>query len=169
MNILFHIANAMVMPPAIFFAYHFYKFKGNEIPFRRFWISIALLIITVAITSMQFVFPEIIPALNRNREALASGEIWRTITPLFIQPAGLGQCFFNALFFISFVPIAEMLYGRFLLMIYFGVGILVQFINIYWETTPGGLVTSGGGSSPALYGIIGSLLSIEPCFPKGIY
>ena len=159
MNILFYIANAMVMPPAMFFAWNFYRFRGKEIKFRRLWISMALLTITTVITSLQFVFPEIINVLNRNGDALFAGELWRLITPLFIQPMGIWQCFFNGLFFISFVPLAEHLYGRSFLLIYFGVSSVVQLIILYWETTPGGLPTAGGGSSSALYAVIGALFS----------
>ena len=171
MSIIFYIANGMVMPPGMFFAGNFYKFKGNEIKFRRLWISIGLLSLTVVVTSLQFVFPEIITALDRNRHALLSGEVWRLITPLFIQPMGLWQCVFNGLFFISFLPVAEHLYGRSLLLIYFGTGIVGQLLNFYWETTPGGLSTGKGGSSTALYGTIGSLFMYiminQKTFPKG--
>jgi membrane associated rhomboid family serine protease len=159
------------MPPAMFFAYNFYKFKGKEIKFRRLWISVSILSLTIAVTSFQFVFPEIITALDRNGDALLSGEVWRLITPLFIQPMGLWQCLFNGLFFISFVPIAEHLYRRSLMLIYFGTGIAGQIVNFYWETTPGGLSTGRGGSSTALYGVIGSLfmyiLINRKNFPKG--
>lgn len=159
------------MPPAMFFAYNFYKFKGKEIKFRRLWISAGILSLTITVTACQFVFPEIITALDRNRDALLSGEAWRLITPLFIQPMGLWQCLFNGLFFISFVPIAEHLYRRSLMLIYFGTGMGGQIANFYWETTPGGLSTGRGGSSTALYGVIGSLfmyiLINRKHFPKG--
>jgi membrane associated rhomboid family serine protease len=171
MNILFYVANGLVMPPAMFFAYNFYKFKGNEIKLRRLWISIAILSLTAAVTSLQFVFPEIIIALDRNRHALLSGEVWRLITPLFIQPMGIWQCVLNGLFFISFVPIAEHLYGRSLMLIYFGTGVVGQLVNFYWETTPGGLSSGRGGSSTALYGVMGSLFMYiminRKTFPKG--
>jgi hypothetical protein len=171
MSVLFYLANGLVLPPAMFFAYNFYKFKGNEINFRRLWISISILSFTVIVTSLQFVFPAIIPALDRNGDALLSGEVWRLITPLFIQPMGPWQCVLNGLFFLSFVPIAEHLYGRGLMLIYFGTGIIGQMVNFYWETTPGGLSTSGGGSSTALYGVMGSLfmyiLIHRKTFPKG--
>jgi hypothetical protein len=161
----------MVMPPAMFFAWNFYKFKGNEIKFNRLWISIGILALTVVVTSFQFVFPGIIIALDRNLHALLSGELWRLITPLFIQPMGIWQCVFNGVFFISFVPIAEHLYGRSVMFIYFGAGIIGQMVNFYWQTTPGGLSTSGGGSSTALYGVIGSLVMYiminRNIFPKG--
>ena len=171
MSIIFYIANGMVMPPAMFFADNFYRFKGNEIKFRQLWISIGILSLTVIVTSLQFVFPEIITALDRNRHALLSGEVWRLITPLFIQPMGIWQCVFNGLFFISFVPIAEHLYGRSVMLIYFGTGIVGQLVNFYWETTPGGLSTGRGGSSTALYGVMGSLFMYiminRKTFPKG--
>ena len=123
------------------------------------------------VTGLQFIFPEIITALDRNRTALLSGEMWRLVTPLLIQPMGIWQCVLNFFFFISFVPIAEYLYGRKVLLIYFGAGIIGQIMNFYWETTPGGLSTSGGGSSTALYGVIGSLVIYiminRKLFPKG--
>jgi rhomboid protease GluP len=171
MNALFYIANALVIPPAMFFAYNFYKYKAEEVQMRRLWITLGLLITTVTITSLQFFSPSVITELERNRDALLSGEIWRMVTPLFIQPGGLWQCVFNGLFFISFVPIAERLYGRGLVIIYFAAGIVGQFVNYYWETTPGGLAVGTGGSSTALYGVIGALLVYilinRKLFPKG--
>jgi membrane associated rhomboid family serine protease len=171
MNILFYIANGLVMPPAMFFAYNFYKFRGRKINYRRLWISLSILSITFIVTSLQFVFPEIIEVLDRNRDALLSGDMWRLITPLFIQPMGIWQCVINGLFFISFVPIAEHLYGRSLLLTYFGTGIVGQMVNFYWETTPGGLSASSGGSSTAIFGVIGSLfmytLINRKTFPTG--
>lgn len=171
MSIIFYIVNGLVIPPAIFFAGNFYKFKGKEIRIRDLWLSISLLSLTATVTSLQFIFPEIIPALDRNRQALLSGEVWRLITPLFIQPMGIGQCVFNGLFFISFVPIAERLYGRYVLLIYFATGIVGQVVNFYWETTPGGLPAGKGGSSTALFGVAGSLLTYilfnQNIFPRG--
>lgn len=168
---MFYLVNALVIPPAIFFAGNFYRYKREEIIFKDLWISVTLFSITVIVTTLQFIFPEVIPALNRDREAILSGEVWRFITALFIQPMGIGQCVFNGLFFISFVPIAERLYGRRVLLIFFATGLVGQIVNFYWETTPGGLPTSGGGSSTALFGAAGSLmayiLSNRTVFPKG--
>ena len=171
MNILFHIANGFIVPTAMFFAWNFYKFRAKEINFRRLWISASILCLTTILTSLQFVFPVIIEVFNRNRDALLSGEIWRLITPLFIQPMGKWQCVINGLFFVSFVPIGEHLFGRSLLLIYFVSGIVGQVLNLYWETTPGGLSSSSGGSSTAIYGVIGALfmyiLFNREIFPKG--
>lgn len=171
MHFTFYIANGLVIPPAMFFAWNFYKFKGSEIDFGKLWVSFSILSLTVVITTLQFFFPEIIKALDRNRDALLSGEVWRLISPLFIQPAGLWQCLFNGVFFFSFVPIAEHLYRRSLIVIYFATGFVGQLVNFYWETTPGGLPTSKGGSSTALFGVMGSLfmyvLINRKTFPKG--
>ena len=136
MNILFYIVNGLVIPPAMFFAGNFYKYKREEIKFRELWISISLLSLTTVVTSLQFIFPEIVFSLNRDRQAILSGEVWRFVTPLFIQPMGLWQCVFNGLFFVSFVFIAERLYSRSILLIYFATGIVGQIVNFYWETTP---------------------------------
>ncbi len=151
MNIIYYIANGLVLPPAMFFAYNFYKFRGSEIQYRKLWISITLISLTVVITSLKFVFPEIIGALERNKEALLAGEVWRLVSPLFIQPLGLWQCLFNGLFFIMFLPVGEYLYGRSILLIYFGAGLTGQLVNIYWNAV------LRGGSSTALYGLMGAL------------
>ena len=152
------------MPPAMFFMYNFYKLKGNEINYYKLSISIGIIALTVLVTSLQFLFPEIIVAIERNEDALLSGEVWRLITPLFIQPQGLWQCLFNGIFFISFLPIAEHFYGRRVLIIYFGSGLAGQIVNYYWNR-------GGGGSSTALYGVIGSLfvyiLLNRKTFPQG--
>lgn len=157
MNVLFHLGNGLLIPPAMFFAWNYYRFKGKEIRFGRLWITMTIAGITIVTTSLQFVYPELIDALNRNKQALWAGEFWRLITPLFIQPMGIGQCIVNGLFFISFVPIAEHLFGRGMLLIYFAVSAMGQLIILYWETTPGGLPTAGGGSSTALFSTIGAL------------
>lgn len=157
MGPLFYLANALVMPPAMYFAWNYYRYNGKQIRFGRLWISMIPLLITVVVTGLQFPYPEIIPALNRDPQALSSGEWWRIITSLFIQPAGIWQCIFNALFFISFVPLAEHLYGRGLILIYFVGSLIGQMVILYWETTPGGLGSAGGGSSTALYAVMGAL------------
>lgn len=163
--------NGLVIPPAVFFAGNFYRYKNQEIQVRKLWITFSLLVLTAVVASLQFVFPEIITALDRNRQALQSGEVWRLITPLFIQPAGIWQCLFNGGFFIAFMPIAERLYGRTVLLIYFATGIAGQVVNFYWETTAGGLPAGKGGSSTALFGVAGSLLMYvllnQKTFPKG--
>ena len=151
MNSIYYISNGFVLPPAMFFAYNFYKFRGSAISYRSLWVSISLISLTFIVTSLQFVFPAIIPVLDRNKEALLSGEVWRLISPLLIQPLGVWQCLFNGLFFIAFLPVGEYLYGRSILLIYLVTGLTGQIVNIYWNAM------LRGGSSTALYGVIGAL------------
>lgn len=152
MHFFVYIANAFVIPPAMTVMSYLYKVKGKEITFRKLYISIALISITILITTLQFIVPEIIPVLDRNKEALFSGEVWRLITPLFIQPQGLWQCLFNGIFFAAFLPLGEFIYGRKILLIYFGAGLVGQLANYYWNR-------GGGGSSTALFGVMGSLFT----------
>jgi len=164
MNILFYIANGLVMPPAMFFVFNFYKLRGKKINYNRLSLSLVIISLTAVVTSLQFIFPEIITALDRNEDALLSGEIWRLITPLFVQPMGIWQCLFNGIFFIAFLPIAEHFYGRRLILLYFGSGLAGQIVNYYWNK-------GGGGSSTAIYGVIGSLFMYiilnRKTFPPG--
>ena len=171
MNALFYIANGLVLPPAMSFAYNYYKFHGREINYRGLWISMALLSVTIAISTLQFIFPEMIPTLNRDGDALRAGEFWRFFTALFIQPWGVWHCALNAVFFCFFVPITEHFYKRGLLLIYFGAGLAGGLASFYWETTPGGLSSAGGGSSSGIYGTMGALftyiLLYRRTFPRG--
>ena len=158
------MANGFIMPPAMFLMGNFYRFRGGEINFKKLPISVAIIAVTAVVTSLQFAFPQIIPVLDRNKEALLSGEAWRLVTPLFIQPHGIWQCAFNGIFFFCFLPIAEHFYNRALLIIYFVAGVGGQLANYYWER-------GGGGSSTAIYGVMGSLyiyvLMNSRAFPKG--
>jgi len=150
MIVIFYAANALVMPPAMFFMWNFYKLRGKEIDFSKLFISITIISVTAVITSLQFIFPGILTALDRNTNALLSGEFWRLISPLFVQPMGVWQCLFNGIFFVSFLPLAEHFYGRSVILIYFISGLAGQLVNYYWEK-------GRGGSSTALYGVIGAL------------
>ena len=46
----------------------------------------AVITLSVALTCASHLFPAIIEALQRNPSALVAGEIWRIVTPLFVQP-----------------------------------------------------------------------------------
>lgn len=57
MGPLFYLANALVMPPAMYFAWNYYRYNGKQIRFGRLWISMILLLITVVVTGLQFPYP----------------------------------------------------------------------------------------------------------------
>jgi rhomboid protease GluP len=114
------------------------------------WISILLCTVTAVVSAMQFRFPPLLAALRRDLEGLQAGEVWRLVTPLFVQPDGIGQVLSNGMFMVLFLPLAERLYGARLLFIYFTAGVLVQCLIYPWSP-------NGGGSSSALFGIMGAL------------
>ncbi|MEO6218681.1 MAG: rhomboid family intramembrane serine protease [Sphingomonas sp.] len=108
--------------------------------------------ITAIVTTLQFVQPATLNLLDRDPEALRSGELWRLVTPLFVQPAGLIQCIMNASLLFIFMPASERIYGKGVLAVYFGAGIIGQITNFLWD------MPLRGGSSTAIFGLMGSLL-----------
>src|SRR5690606_36866268 len=83
--------------------------------------TMALVAVTAVITAMQFAYPEVLALFRRDPEALRGGEVWRVITPIFVQPGGVSQCIVNAFLLLAFMPMTEKLYGRWgLLAVYLG-------------------------------------------------
>jgi membrane associated rhomboid family serine protease len=105
---------------------------------------------TVVISGLQFVYPELLAALRRDPDAIRAGELWRFFTALFVQPGGIGQCLANGFLILAFMPAAERLYGRNVLVVYFASGLLGQIVNHFWAS-------GSGGSSTAIFGVMGSL------------
>lgn len=121
--------------------------KRPNLPF----FSTLVIGLTAAISTLQFVYPELLAALQRDPEAIRSGELWRFVTSLFVQPYGMSQCIANGFLILAFMPVAERLYGRNILMVYFASGLAGQIVNYFWDS-------GRGGSSTAIFGIMGSLL-----------
>ena len=144
------ILTALVFPATIAcMAYlrHVRRFSRHpQLP----WISIWLFTVTAAVTALQFRFPSLLAGFRRDLDGLLAGEVWRLVTPLFVQPEGIGQILANGLFMVLFVPLAERIYGVRLLVIYFTAGVLTQCLIYAWSPT-------SGGSSSALFGVMGSL------------
>jgi rhomboid protease GluP len=153
MNIaLIIIGNGFIVISSMVCMGHLYRYRRQDLDPRLPVLSIVIIGTTALITGLQFVYPEVLPALTRSEEALKAGEWWRVVTPLFVQPAGWTQCVFNAMFLLAFLPLGEKLYGRSILALYFIPGVLCQFFNYAWN--PEG----GGGSSTAIFGVMGALL-----------
>jgi membrane associated rhomboid family serine protease len=68
-----------------------------------------------------------------------------------VQPNGISQCIANGFLIVAFMPASERLYGRGMPAIYFAAGLAGQTANHFWES---GI----GGSSTAIFGVMGSLL-----------
>jgi membrane associated rhomboid family serine protease len=115
--------------------------------------TICVLSITAIITGLQFVSPAIVSALQRNPAALAAGEWWRLITPLFVHPDGWSQIVVDFAGIAIVGPVVERRFGspRWLAL-YFGAGLSAEIISYAWEPY-------GAGSSIALCGLIGGLFA----------
>ncbi len=144
------IGNGVTVISAIICMSYLYRFQWSDSKTRLPVWSALIISITVVITSFQFVFPDLLSAFRRNLDGLLAGEWWRMVTPLFVQPYGWFQCFSNAFFLLAFVPLAEKLYGRGVLALYFIPGIMGQLVNYAWSP-------DGGGSSTAAFGVMGGL------------
>jgi len=113
--------------------------------------TLTLLIITGLLTSLQFVFPEILTALRRNPEALRAGEWWRMITPLFVHAEGWPQIVFNFTAIAIIGTIVERLYcSRLWLPFYFSGGLTGEIAGYAWKPY-------GAGASVAGAGLLGAL------------
>ena len=132
-------------------AVQLYRFSRN----RKHLLPVATILIigvTAVFTGLQFVFPELLTAFRRNREALLDGEWWRMVTPLFVQWAGAWQALANGVWAVIFCPLAERLYGKRILALFFVPGILAQIFAYYWSL-------GGAGSSLGLAGVTGGLFA----------
>jgi rhomboid protease GluP len=113
--------------------------------------TLTVLAITGLLTSLQFVFPEILTALRRNPEALHAGEWWRIITPLFVHAEGWPQILFNFTAIAIVGTIVERLYGsRLWLLFYFAGGLTGEIAGYAWKPHGAGASVGGAGLLGAL-------------------
>jgi membrane associated rhomboid family serine protease len=144
-------SNGVAVLSSILCASHLYRTRWR---IRASRLPVAALVIcgvTILLSGVQFVMPEVLAALRRDPEALSNGEWWRLVTPLFVQPGGWIQLIVNIAFLFTFLPVAECVYRSGLWLIYFASGIVGQVVNYAWSP-------HGGGSSTAAFGAMGSIL-----------
>jgi membrane associated rhomboid family serine protease len=122
--------------------------------------AILIIGVTALVTGLQFVFPEVLTAFRRNREALLAGEWWRMVTPLFVQASGWWQSCINGAGAVFVCPLAENIYGKRLLALYFVPGILGEIFAYRWDPT-------GAGSSLAIAGVMGGLFAFTFFYRSG--
>jgi rhomboid protease GluP len=115
-------------------------------------IAIAIIGLTAVITGLQFIFPEVLTAFRRNRGALLAGEWWRIVTPLFVQAYGWWHACVNGVAAVGLFPLAERLYGKRLLLLYFVPGVFGEIFAYLWSPT-------GAGSSLGIAGVMGGLFA----------
>lgn len=156
MNYAMIIANGIIVLGSLICTSYLYRFRWRESHLRLPILSISIIGVTSLITGLQFIFPQILAEFRRNWDGLIAGEWWRMVTPLFVQPDGWIQCLFNGAFLLVFLPLAEKLYGKGLLALYFIPGLVGQAVNYSWRP-------DGGGSSTGVFGVIGGLLIYVCC------
>lgn len=151
MKVVWIFSNAVaVVTTLVCMSYLYYACR--PVPRRRPPLFSMLVIgITVVVSGLQFVYPELLAALRRDPEAIRAGELWRLVTALFVQPNGVSQCLANGFLILAFMPAAERLYRRNVLVVYFAAGLAGTTVNYFWDS-------GSGGSSPAIFGVMGSLL-----------
>ncbi len=117
--------------------------------------SFAILLVTSAVTALQFIDSGILGRLQRNPGDLADGHYWKLITPLFVQGDGWTVAILNTIAFLLVAPVAERVYGRRrILLMYFIPGIIGQAAGFLWDTP-------GAGNSVAIVGLVGGFLVLE--------
>jgi rhomboid protease GluP len=101
--------------------------------------------ITTLVTLAQFAFPQVLEALRRTPDALAHGEWWRLVSPLFVHAYGWPHLLVNFAWIGAVGVAVERRFGhaRWLLF-YFVPGVLGECFGLLWE--PHGAGASLGGS-----------------------
>lgn len=110
------------------------------------------LLFTVAIpTALQFRFPALLTALERDTSKVMASEWWRLVTALFVQDSGPAGSFFNLISLLAVGSVAEGLWGsRPWLVIFFISGIVGEAIALRWQPV-------GAGTSLAIFGLAASV------------
>jgi membrane associated rhomboid family serine protease len=108
------------------------------------------LVIGLSMT-LQFFFPRLLLALERNARLIASGEWWRLVTALFVQDGGLAGSIFNLVSLLLIGSVAEQIWGtrRWLIVVVVG-GILSEVVALAWRPI-------GAGNSVANFSLGGAV------------
>jgi membrane associated rhomboid family serine protease len=127
--------------------------------------------LTAFVGAAQLLGDGVIVHLQRDRSSLEAGQWWRLVTPMFVQPAGIGQYAFNV---IGLLLVGIAVERRFTaakwLAIYFCAGVGAIVLSYLWFPAD-----TGGGSSDGVAGLIGALTATwwvtrsEPWWPGYLY
>jgi len=108
--------------------------------------TLCVLAVTGVMTGMQFVFPQVLPALERTPTALADHQWWRLMSPLLVHSDGWRQIAFNfpAILVVGFF--FESIYGsKPLLPVYLVCGIAGEICGYMWQPHGAGASIAGAG------------------------
>lgn len=103
--------------------------------------------------AIQHAVPDLLALLGREPALLDKGEVWRAATALFVQDGGVPGVLFNLFWLLVIGSLAEWKLGSARwAMVYFGGGILTEFLALYWQPY-------GAGNSVAYFALAGALIA----------
>jgi membrane associated rhomboid family serine protease len=118
---------------------------------RRTAATSGIVALTLAVTLAQFRWPVVLESLRRSPEALASGQVWRLLSPLLVHADGAGQLAFNLVLVGLAASAAERRFGAGRMLLIYVIGGLAGNLAGYgWEPT-------GAGASVGAMGLLGAL------------
>jgi rhomboid protease GluP len=136
-------------------------------PERLRWWPIAtasVLAVTVVLTVLQFPFPGVRLALWRDPDALAAGEWWRLVAPLFVQYDAWWQIVVVFAVVAGTGLLVERVFGSaHLLLLYFTCGVVGQAFGYRWDPWD-------AGASVAAFGLLGAVSAwlLSPAGPRQV-
>ncbi len=124
------------------------------------WLTLGVLVVTMAVTAAMYRWPEIGTALQRSPEMVA-GQYWRFVTAWLVQVDGPVQILCNGLGLVVFGSICEWRAGRgWWLAAYVTAGLAGEVAGIFWQPL-------GGGNSVAVLGLF-ALFSVSQLGRRGM-
>lgn len=126
--------------------------RASATPASHFLPATPLLAVAIALsTTLQFFFPAILSALQRDYVRFVGGEWWRVITPLFVQDGGIAGSIFNLVTLLLVGAVAEYLWGsRRMIGIFFVGGLVSEVVAFAWQPI-------GAGNSVGNFSLAGSV------------
>ncbi|MGI8801328.1 MAG: rhomboid family intramembrane serine protease [Solirubrobacteraceae bacterium] len=127
--------------------------------------------LTAAVGGAQFIWPDLVARWRRDGARLHDREWWRLVTPLLVQPDGLGQYAYNLTGSVLVGVAVERRHGHTrCLACYLASGLAGNLAAYRWQPH-----ANGGGSSDAVAGLIGALAMTQlqdgalPRWPAYLY
>lgn len=119
---------------------------------RPAWLTAGFLLVTVVLTVLQWPFPAVLHALQRDPAGIAAGQWWRLVTAQFVQSSGLIQTVVNLPALALVGAVAETVLGRARwLLVYLASGIAANAVST------AGWAPTGAGTSVFICGLVGAL------------
>jgi rhomboid protease GluP len=123
-------------------------------------LTIAFLGAAAVVTALRDVVPGIVPALSRDPDRLRAGELWRLVSPVFVQPDPPLVCLLVFAMVAVVGVVAERHFGHWRWLVLYLTGALVGHgIGELWQPGSAGVSVAGCG---LLGGIVAWLLRSGP-------